>query len=129
MGFTLAVLSGTTGAFVTASAATTLFGAFAASVLGNLVISTVLGAALRALSPKPSAGGNRGYQTTAIGTALDHQVIYGTMKVAGARIYDEATGVNNKYLHRVLAVAGHEIQAFDHLYVNDEEVTIDDDGI
>ena len=102
---------------------------FFVTALGNLVISTVLGAALRALTPKPSsAQSNRGYQTTAIGTALDHQVIYGSMRVAGARIYDEATGVNNKYLHRVLAVAGHEIESFDELYVNDELVTIDSGG-
>ena len=119
MAFTFGVLAGATSFTVSA---------FAASILGQFVISTVLGAALRALSPKPSAGGNRGYQTTAIGTALDHQVIYGKMRVAGARIYDEATGVNNKYLHRILAVAGHEIESFDELYVNDELVTIDGSG-
>ena len=51
-------------------------------------VSFVLGAALRALTPKPSIGGsNRGYQTTAIGTALDHQIIYGKMRVGGVRIY------------------------------------------
>jgi hypothetical protein len=50
------------------------------------------------------------------------------MRVAGARIYDEATGVNNKYLHRVLAVAGHEIQAFDEIYINDELATLDGNG-
>ena len=128
MAFVASVLAGTASASAVA-AGTTLFGAFAASVLGNLVISTVLGAALRALTPKPSsAQSNRGYQTTAIGTALDHQVIYGKMRVAGARIYDEATGVNNKYLHRVLAVAGHEIESFDELYVNDELVTLDGSG-
>ena len=58
--------------------------------------------------PKPSFGGNRGYDTTAIGSALDHQIIYGRMRVSGARIYDEATGTNNKFLHRIIAVAGHE---------------------
>ena len=89
----------------------------------------VLGAAMRALMPKPSFGGsNRGYQTTAIGTALDHQIIYGKMRVGGARIYDEATGTNNKYLHRIIAVAGHEIQAFDEIYINDEIVTLDGSG-
>ena len=87
---------------------------------------------LRALTPKPSVGGiggsNRGYQTTAIGTALDHQIIYGKVRVGGARIYDEATGENNKYLHRVVAVAGHEIQSFDEIYINDEIVTLDGSG-
>ena len=97
--------------------------------LVGLVTHVVLGAAMRALMPKPSFGGsNRGYQTTAIGTALDHQIIYGKMRVGGARIYDEATGTNNKYLHRIIAVAGHEIQAFDEIYINDEVVTLDGDG-
>ena len=85
-------------------------------------------AALRALTPKPPSFGNRGYQTTAIGTALDHQIIYGKVRVGGARIYDEATGENNKYLHRVVAVAGHEIQSFDEIYINDELATLDGSG-
>ena len=98
----------------------------------TFAVNFALGAALRALTPKPSVGGiggsNRGYQTTAIGTALDHQIIYGKVRVGGARIYDEATGENNKYLHRVVAVAGHEIQSFDEIYINDEIVTLDGSG-
>ncbi len=98
----------------------------------TFAVNFALGAALRALTPKPSIGGiggsNRGYQTTAIGTALDHQIIYGKVRVGGARIYDEATGENNKYLHRVVAVAGHEIQSFDEIYINDEIVTLDGSG-
>jgi len=99
-------------------------------VIGAIGAATVaLGAAaLRALIPKPSFGGNRGYQTTAIGTALDHQIIYGKVRVGGARIYDETTGLNNKYLHRIIAVAGHEIQSFDEIYINDELATLDGSG-
>ena len=99
-------------------------------VIGAVGAGTIaLGAAaLRALMPKPPSFGNRGYQTTAIGTALDHQIIYGKVRVGGARIYDEATGQNNKYLHRVVAVAGHEIQSFDEIYINDEVVTLDGSG-
>tara|TARA_R110000744_G_scaffold2814_2_gene11188 strand:+ start:2520 stop:5459 length:2940 start_codon:yes stop_codon:yes gene_type:complete len=121
---TIAIIgAGSIGAFAFAGAIG--WTAVAYSIIANVV----LGAALRALTPKPStAQSNRGYQTTAIGTALDHQVIYGKMRVAGARIYDEATGVNNKHLHRILAVAGHEIESFDELYVNDELVTTDSGG-
>lgn len=112
----------------TAVAAGTVAFTFAA-VATSFAINLALGAALKALTPKPSiAGANRGYQTTAIGTALDHQIIYGKMRVGGARIYDEATGQNNKYLHRVVAVAGHEIQSFDEIYINDEVVTLDGSG-
>ena len=78
----------------------------ASAFVVGLVTTVVLGAALRALTPKMSIGGgsNRGYQTTAIGSALDHQIIYGKMRVGGARIYDEATGTNNQHLHRIIAL-------------------------
>ena len=109
MAFTGAILSGagTVSAVATAGLAvgTTFFSALASSFIGQFLISTVLGAALRALSPKPTTGGNRGYQTNQIGPAQDHSVIYGEVKVGGAIIYDEATGTNNKFLHRVIAVA------------------------
>ena len=105
------------------------FGSLAgwAAVGASLLTTVAMGAALKALSPKPSiAGANRGYQTTAIGTALDHQIIYGKMRVGGARIYDEATGDTNEYLHRIIAVAGHEITSFDRIYINDSYVDFDD---
>jgi len=123
------------GALASASVSAIATGFVLTTFLTTFAVSFVLGAAMKALSPKPSIGGigggggsNRGYQTTAIGTALDHQIIYGRMRVAGARIYDEATGTNNKYLHRVLAFAGHEVQSFDEIYINDEVVTLDGSG-
>ena len=123
-----AVAASAFGAAIGIGAVTSTFALAAIGLATNLV----LGAALRALTPKPSVGGiggsNRGYQTTAIGTALDHQIIYGKVRVGGARIYDEATGENNKYLHRVVAVAGHEIQSFDEIYINDEVITLDGSG-
>ena len=116
--------------------ATFFVGATAAAALSTLTLvaigiatTVVLGAASRALMPKPSfSQSNRGYQTTALGSALDHQIIYGKMRVGGARIYDEATGENNKFLHRIVAVAGHEIEAFDDIYIDDEVVTLDGTG-
>ena len=84
---------------------------------------------LSALSPKPKfSNSGRGYNVTATGSILDHQVIYGKMRVAGARIFDATTGGNNKDLHRVLAFAGHEIDSYYQIYLNDEIVTIDVDG-
>jgi len=84
---------------------------------------------LSSLSPKPKfSNAGRGYNVTATGSILDHQVIYGKMRVAGARIFDATTGGNNKELHRVLAFAGHEIDSYYEIYLNDEIVTMDADG-
>jgi hypothetical protein len=101
----------------------------AVGALGYLAATAATSMALNALIPKPKLQGvNRGYQTNARGSALDHQIIYGRVKTGGAIIYNEATGVNNKDLHRIIAYAGHEVTSFDEIYVNDEVVTLDETG-
>ena len=116
-----------TAAFSTlaANASTYILG----SALRHFLVTVALGAAVQALAPKPSiSGSNRGYQTNSIGPAQDHQIIYGKMKVGGAIVFEEGTGTNNKHLHRVIAVAGHEVDSFDKIYLNDEEVTVNSSG-
>jgi len=101
------------------------FGAFG----GAFLTSFALGSVIKALSPKPSSStGTQGYNVTANGSALDHQVIYGRVRIAGARVFDSTTGSDNKTLHRVLAFSGHEIESFDEIYLNDELITLDGSG-
>ena len=118
------------GALLSAGTASIAAGTFVFSTFAtNFALSLALGAAMRALTPKPSvSGSDRGYQTNSIGPAQDHQIIYGKVKVGGAIVYDETTGVNNKLLHRIIAIAGHEVESFDKFYFNDEEITIDGNG-
>lgn len=93
------------------------------------LISTAMGAALNALTPKPKVGGAGGYSLQGeSGAALDHQIIYGETRVGGVRVYDSSTGGENKYLHRIIAFAGHEIDSYQEIYLNDEVVTLDEDG-
>ena len=108
---------------VAAGTGTYIMGSFAS----HFLVTTALGAALNALTPKPSSsvGASRGYQVTQTGSALDHQIIYGRAKVGGARVFDSTTGGSNKFLHRVLAFTGHEIESFEEIYINDELVTLD----
>ena len=118
-----AAVAGTLGTF-------TLLGS---AFLGTFAINFALGVALNALSPKPknNSGANGGYTVNSRGSALDHQIIYGKSKVGGAIVYDEATGTNNKFLHRIIAVAGHEVESFDRLYINESYIDfgdIDPDG-
>ena len=107
----------------------TAVGGFAFAGWSTFALNFALGAALKALSPKPSiSGAQRGYQVNSRGSALSHQIIYGEVRVGGAIVYDEATGTNNKYLHRIIAVSGHEINSFEDIYINDEIATIDGSG-
>ena len=108
------------------------------SIMTHFLVTTAMGAALNALTPKPSIpnvstgsnAANRGYQISSRGSAQNHQIIYGQTKVGGAIVFDAVSGVNNKILHRVIAFAGHEIEEFSTFYFNDEALTLttDTDG-
>jgi hypothetical protein len=114
-----------TYAFGSILGAGSALGYLATTLTGKFLLSVAASAILGALSPKPSsAGSNRGYQTNAGGTALDHQIVYGEVKVGGAILYDETTGSDNKFLHRIIGVAGHEIESFERIYINDEYIDV-----
>ena len=110
---------------VAAASGTLMF----SSIAAHFLISTAMGAALNALTPKPNLGGTRGFNIAGeSGAAVDHQIIYGRTRVGGARVYDASTGTNNNFLHRIMVFAGHEIESYDEIYLNDEVVTIDGTG-
>ena len=49
--------------------------------------------------------------------------VYGSSKKSGAILFMETTN-NNKRLHMIVQFASHEIQSFDKIYFNDEELTL-----
>ena len=50
------------------------------------------------------------------------KIIYGRTKVGGAIVYIDSTGTDNEYIHMVIAFAGHEIDAFEKIYANQEQI-------
>ena len=92
------------------------------------VTHLVLGGLSRALAKKPSGKIGAGGQTVSSRSPIaPHQIIYGRTRVGGTIVHMEATN-DNKYLHLVIAVAGHEIDAFEKVYFDDAEVTLDGSG-
>ncbi len=104
-------------AFTTAGAGFT-WTAFTKAFVTNLA----LGYALNALVPKPSGLG-KGYTVNTLGSAQPTAVIYGKVKVGGVIFYQETTN-DNKYLHSLIALAGHEVESIQKVYLNDEELTL-----
>ena len=51
--------------------------------------------------------------------------VYGKCRVSGTIVYLSTTGDKNEFLHIVVTLAGHEIQAIDEIYFNDELVPLD----
>ena len=125
MGAISAGMAAATGTLMTGS----FMGALSGTFMGHFLVSTAMGVALNALTPKPNLGSSRGYSIQGeSGAALDHQIIYGKTRVGGVRVYDSTTGAGNEFLHRVIAFAGHEIESYEDIYLNDEIVTLDGSG-
>ena len=77
----------------------------------------------RALMPKPDIGTQMGGQSvTTREAAHSRKIVYGRARIGGNIVYLESTGSDNKYLWLVIAVAGHEIDAYESVWFNDEKI-------
>lgn len=130
---TIAVAAASAGAatgvalYLNTIAASAALGFFAM----NFAVTVGLSYLSSALAPKPKQAGvfrtESGYQVAGVGAAQDHAVIYGQTRVGGVVVYKEATD-NNKFLHLVVAIAGHECEEITSVYLNDEILTLDGSG-
>lgn len=98
--------------------------------LSHLLISTAVGLAMNALAPKPTTALSGGYVGNAIGANRDRQIVYGQTKVGGVTVFQDVTFAFSRFrLHRVIAIAGHEVDSFVDIYINEDRVTqIDENG-
>lgn len=124
-----AIITGLGGS--TALAATTIaFGVTVAGVVGYVAVSLVTSWALSALAPKPSFGAmdSRELLVNQKDGIAPHDFVYGEVRKGGTVTYYETTGENNKFLHQIIMLAGHEVDAIGDIYINDEVVTLDGNG-
>jgi hypothetical protein len=77
----------------------------------------------KALMPKPDLTGQMsGRSVMTRDSAHSRKIVYGRAKIGGNVVYLESTGTDNKHLWLVIAVAGHEIDAYESVWFNDEKV-------
>ena len=117
---------------VTAGASTFIAKAGFAYFAKSFLVNVGLAYLSQSLTPKPRQGtqftGDLGYQVSGVSAAADHAIIYGQTRVGGPVVYKEVTDAG-KYLHQVIALAGHECEEIGDIYINDEVLTLDGDGI
>ena len=117
------------GGAIGAAVATAVFGTVGTYIVGYLAITAVTSVVLRALLPKPpSSASSAGLLANVMDPIAPHEYVYGKVRKGGIRTYLEATGASNKYLHMIIALAGHELAGIDDIYINDEVVTLDTNG-
>lgn len=105
-------------------------GVLGLGVIGQALIGTALslalGAAARALAPKPGAGvGSQGMRLSLrTEAAPSREIIFGTAATAGHLVYHHTFGpTKNEYLHLVFALADCECEALESIYVNGAAVS------
>ena len=131
-----AVAATAASAFAAGGIGALSFSAFGLSLTGGMafaaqvLVRTALGYAMSALSGSDTGTkGEGGYTVSALGAASPTAFIYGQVRIGGIIFYQETTGAKNKYLHQCVAIADHEIEEFTSIYLNDEELTLDGDGV
>jgi hypothetical protein len=96
--------------------------AFAAAIAVNAVVSFTL----KSLATKESSGsGSRGLLVNATDPTAPREYVYGRVRKGGVITYYESTGSSNQFLHMILVVAGHEIDGYESIMIDDKVVTID----
>ena len=116
-------------AFAVPATTATVFGTAItyATIIGYVGYTALTVSALKKLS---TAGAeNKGTLFNIREAAAAQEYVYGQVRKGGILTYIDETGTDNKYLHIVIVLAGHEVEEIGDIYINDEIVTIDGSGI
>jgi hypothetical protein len=115
--------------------ATGVGAAVGASLLVSAAVGVTIGtiAAVKQMVPKlpnqPTFGADLRSQTVSSRSPLATQkIIYGRTRAGGAIVHMESTD-KNKFLHIVIAISAHEIDAFEKVFFDEKEVVLDGSGI
>jgi hypothetical protein len=103
---------------------------------GTVALGASMVAGSVALAPKPRVQslGNQNYQQQTSNRSLMikqpitvRDTVYGESKKSGSILFMDTTD-NTKRMHLVVQIASHEIQSFDKIYFNEEELTLSNYG-
>jgi len=116
-----AVIAGLVGAAGAAATGAVIFGLTGIAAVGAaFAIGAGLSLVSQALMPSIDLGAAmEGRSITTREAAQSRKIVYGRARIGGNIVYLESTGTDNKYLWLVVAVAGHEIDAFEEVWFND----------
>lgn len=120
----------TVGNAILSAVGITATSTFVIAAVGYVAITLVTSWVLSALTPKPDFGAldSRSLMVNARDAVAPHDFVYGQIRKGGVITYYESTGTNNKFLHQIIVLAGHEVEEIGDIYINDEIVTVDTNG-
>ena len=105
---------------------------YTAYAISTIAVSVVTSSVLAALSPERDLGSlaNSGALLSNRKNALEPmEFVYGEVRKGGTITYLESTGDNNKILHQIIVLAGHECEGIGDIYFNDLKVNMIDEDV
>ena len=99
--------------------------------LTYIALTMVTSALITALTPKPDQNPNNsnGLQVNSKNALAPMQFVYGKARKGGTITFQEVTGGNNKILHQIISLAGHEIDSVEDVYFNDSIIQMSNGGV
>ena len=99
--------------------------------LTYIALTMVTSALITALTPKPDQNPNNsnGLQVNSKNALAPMQFVYGKVRKGGIITFQEVTGGNNKILHQIISLAGHEIDSVEDVYFNDSIIQMSNGGV
>lgn len=120
------VLASTTlGTFLVANAAAVASGAL---LLGGLALSASQAAKAKRQARDAYNAAQVDRLANVVTTVAPRELVLGRVRKGGAVFFHGSTGVNKSTYIMCIALAGHEIDAVEQVYLNDQPVTLDGSG-
>jgi hypothetical protein len=110
----------------TAAAVSTFVSSYGAYVVlaSTMAYSASESRRMQAQAKDAAANAARDRTVTVSGAIVPRDLVLGRARVGGSNFYYAVTGADSSTLYIAQTLAGHEIDAEDQIYVNDEPVTI-----
>jgi len=125
--FVVPIIAGVVGSTVAATViyyvGTTIITSFAINALTKKAQKKAQAAAASVMAAQKGYGTN----VNAVAPASDHAIIYGQQRVGGVIFYRSITD-DQKYLHTLIALAGHECEEIGTVYADNVALTLDGNG-
>jgi len=93
-------------------------------VVAATAITFAISYALRPKMPEQKTGTITNFRSP----TASHEIVYGQIRKGGAITYVESTGKDNKYLHLIIVLAGHEVEEIGDIYLNEQKVSLTSGG-
>jgi hypothetical protein len=107
--------------------ATTFFGALAALAVSAVIANNTKPGRQQGFPNFQAEAKDR--QTVIRSSVEPRRIVYGLAAVSGPLAYAESTGSNNEFIHLIIPLAGHEVDAIGEVYLNDEVLPLDTNGL